>query len=156
MEKKKTIYFDMDGTIADLYGVSGWLECLDNYNNYPYIVAKPLIDLEETTRLLKRLQLKGYKVGIISWLAKYTVSSYDEEVSNAKRQWLKDHFQMNFDSIDIVAYGTPKHTLANDKNLNIIFDDDERVRNTWKGIAIDPTTTDINTYLTSLLQKCKG
>ena len=41
----KAIYFDMDGTIADLYGVSGWLADLEAENVRPYAEAKPLINL---------------------------------------------------------------------------------------------------------------
>ena len=37
----KAINFDMDGTLADFYGVDGWLEYLVNKNAYPYATAKP-------------------------------------------------------------------------------------------------------------------
>ena len=33
--QKMKIYLDMDGTIADLYGVENWLENLVNYNDRP-------------------------------------------------------------------------------------------------------------------------
>ena len=65
-----TIWFDMDGTIADLYGVDGWLEDLINQNPRPYIEAKPLLNLSLLARRLNKLQKKGYKIGIISWLSK--------------------------------------------------------------------------------------
>ena len=32
----KAIYFDMDGTIADLYGRDGWLDDLMNEYTRPY------------------------------------------------------------------------------------------------------------------------
>ena len=32
----KKIYFDMDGTIADFYGVDGWLADLEAHNVRPY------------------------------------------------------------------------------------------------------------------------
>ena len=35
----KMIVFDMDGTIADLYGVEGWLEMLEAENAAPYVEA---------------------------------------------------------------------------------------------------------------------
>ena len=40
---KKEIWFDMDGTIADLYGVENWLEMLIAEDPTPYAVAKPLL-----------------------------------------------------------------------------------------------------------------
>ena len=33
---KKTIWFDLDGTIANLYGVDGWLPMLRAENPAPY------------------------------------------------------------------------------------------------------------------------
>ena len=43
----KAIYFDMDGTVANLYDVPNWLEKLQAQDVTPYIEAKPLIDMEE-------------------------------------------------------------------------------------------------------------
>ena len=36
-----TIFFDMDGTIADLYGVENWLDYLIASDVLPYEIAKP-------------------------------------------------------------------------------------------------------------------
>ena len=41
-----TINFDMDGTIADLYGVENWLEYLIAENTFPYANARPLLHLQ--------------------------------------------------------------------------------------------------------------
>ena len=51
-----TIYFDMDGTIADLYGVENWLDYLINSDATPYKVAKPLINLNSLARVLNNKQ----------------------------------------------------------------------------------------------------
>ena len=51
-----TINFDMDGTIADLYGMENWLECLNNEDTTPYEVAKPLLRLATLARVLNNLQ----------------------------------------------------------------------------------------------------
>ena len=75
-----TIFFDMDGTIADLYGVENWLDYLINADAFPYEIAKPLIRLSALARVLNRLQKQGYKIGIISWLAKNSDIAYDERV----------------------------------------------------------------------------
>ena len=65
-----TINFDMDGTIADLYGVDNWLEYLINENPYPYEYAEPLLRLSALARKLNALQRNGYDLAIISWLSK--------------------------------------------------------------------------------------
>ena len=132
-----TIFFDMDGTIADLYGVKNWLDYLIASDALPYEIAKPLIRLNALARILNRLQKQGYKVGVISWLAKNSNTDYDEKVTKAKKEWLKKHLaSVNFDEIHIVKYGTPKQTFAKTEN-DILFDDEEKNRNNWTGKAFD-------------------
>lgn len=132
-----TIFFDMDGTIADLYGVENWLDYLIASDALPYEIAKPLIRLNALARILNRLQKQGYKVGVISWLAKNSNTAYDEKVTKAKKEWLKKHLaSVNFDEIHIVKYGTPKQTFAKTEN-DILFDDEKKNRNNWTGKAFD-------------------
>ena len=132
-----TIFFDMDGTIADLYGVKNWLDYMIASDALPYEIAKPLIRLNALARILNRLQKQGYKVGVISWLAKNSNTAYDEKVTRAKKEWLKKHLaSVNFDEIHIVKYGTPKQTFAKTEN-DILFDDEEKNRNDWTGKAFD-------------------
>ena len=61
-----TIWFDMDGTIADLYGVENWLPMLRASDPTPYLTAKPLPHMATLARVLNRLQRKGYEIGVIS------------------------------------------------------------------------------------------
>ena len=133
----KAIYFDMDGTIANLYGVIGWLEMLINSNPTPYEMATPLVKMNVLARLLNRLQRKGYTIGIVSWLAKNSTADYDEKVTQAKRKWLQTHLKsVQFDEIHIVPYGTPKETIIKYPK-GILFDDEEKNRIGWKGTAHD-------------------
>ena len=46
------ICFDMDGTIADLYGVENWLDNLIAENVKPYAEAKPMLNLSALARKL--------------------------------------------------------------------------------------------------------
>lgn len=128
----KIINFDMDGTIADLYGVTNWLDYLIAKDETPYAIAKPLINMNVLARLLNKLQNKGYTINIISWLSKNSNSEYDKKVTKAKKNWLKKHLKsVKFDNVYIVPYGTPKHEIAN----GILFDDEERNRTAWNGVA---------------------
>ncbi len=133
----KTIYFDMDGTIANLYGVNNWLDKLINKDESPYRDAKPLLRLCTLARVLNTLQRKGHKIGIVSWLAKNSNADYDMRVTEAKMEWLGTHLKsVQFDEIHIVEYGTPKHNIVKDKN-GILFDDEEKNRINWTGTAYD-------------------
>lgn len=138
-----TIYFDMDGTIADLYGVDNWLSQLRAEDATPYVAAEPLVDVSELQLYLSILQNRGYKIGVISWLAKGSSKTYDKVVRKAKKEWLQATLpEIQFDEIHIVKYGTRKDYVAKDKT-GIIFDDDERVRENWRGLSINPNTEDI-------------
>ncbi len=132
-----TIYFDMDGTIANLYGVENWLQYLLNSDSTPYEIAKPMVNMNSLARLLNNLQKKGYEIGIVSWLSKNSTEKYAECVTNAKIKWLATHLKsVNFNEIHIVAYGTPKQNVVNNPK-GILFDDEEKNRNEWRGKAYD-------------------
>ena len=147
-----TIYFDMDGTLADLYGVDNWLPKLRAENATPYVEAEPLVDLYEMERLLAELQYIGYTLGVISWTSKGGSAEYNKAVRKAKLEWLAGCFpEIEFDEIHIVKYGTRKDYIAKDK-YGIIFDDDERVREKWRGEAINPNYEDIIESLKKLVE----
>lgn len=134
---KTTIYFDMDGTIADLYGVKGWLNYLLMGDTFPYEQAEPLLRLCVLARKLNSLQRQGYNIGVISWLSKSGTKFYNELVTEAKMKWLATHLpSVNWDEIHIVPYGTPKQNFCSNP-CDILFDDEEQNRNNWTGRAYD-------------------
>ena len=130
------IWFDMDGTFVDLYGVENWYRDLTNKVVTPYVIAKPLLNMNSFAKCLNTLKRKGYKIGIISWLARNSNAEYDKEVTQAKLNWLHTHLKsVEFDYIDIVPYGTPKH----ESRKGFLFDDDFDNRKSWgEDIAFDP------------------
>ena len=140
------INFDMDGTIADLYGVEDWLPKLRASDPSPYAEARPLVNLSRLARLLNRLTANGYVVNVISWLSKSGSPEYNEAVTEAKRAWLAKHLpSVRFTEIIIVPYGVPKQTLG----TGILFDDEEKNRSAWGEGAHDET--EIFDILKSLL-----
>ena len=133
----REICFDMDGTIANLYGVNGWLDDITNKSARPYAQAEPLVNLSSLARVLNRLQRNGYKLTIISWLAKNSNTEYDERVTKAKKEWLAKHLKsVNWNEVHIVKYGTPKQTVVR-YNQGILFDDEVQNRDNWNGTAYD-------------------
>jgi len=133
----KAIYFDMDGTIADLYGVDGWLDYLVAGKTKPYREAKPLVDMRQLAKALNALKSQGWKIGIISWLAKSGSDEYGERVAKTKEKWLAKHLgSVKFDEIKIAKYGTPKQFLA-DHAFGVLFDDEAQNRDAWVGEAYD-------------------
>ena len=135
---EKAIYFDMDGTIADLYGQKNWLKNLRAEKTAPYEKARPMVDMKALKAALNNLREKGYKLGIITWLAKDSTPEYKQATSVAKIDWLDKHFGIGyFDQIHMVQYGTPKHQVATIKN-SVLVDDNQEVRKAWNiGAAHD-------------------
>ena len=130
-----TINFDMDGTIADLYGVENWLAMLTAEDPTPYEDALPLLRLSALARRLNNLQRNGYHIAIISWLSKTGSAEYNERVTEAKKQWLAQHMpSVNWDRIIIVPYGTRKQNFC-ENPLDILFDDEAKNRDNWTGRA---------------------
>ena len=130
-----TIWFDMDGTIANLYGVENWLPMLQASDPAPYLIAKPLVNMSRLARQLNKLQQMGYEIGIISWLSKSGTTSYNAKVTAAKYAWLAKHLpSVDFDEIHVVPYGTPKQVYSRSP-LDVLFDDEAPNRDNWTGQA---------------------
>lgn len=131
---EKVINLDMDGSIADLYGVTNWLDYLIAEDATPYAIAKPLVNMQILARLLNKLQKNGYIINIISWTSKNGSDAYNSLVADVKKAWLKKHLKsVKFNNIFVVPYGTPKNTIAS----GILFDDEEKNRATWGKNAYD-------------------
>ena len=136
----RTIWWDMDGTIADLYTVENWLPKLRAEDASPYIEAEVLWNMSQLARLMNRVQQMGYKLGIISWTSKGGSESYNEAVKQAKLEWLGKHLaSVKWDSIYVVSYGTPKSLVMQTED-DILFDDEEQNRDNWLGEAYEPET----------------
>lgn len=132
----RTIWWDMDGTIANLYEVEGWLDYLLNEDVFPYAHAGTLGNFSLLARLLNRLQARGWKIGIISWTSKNGSESYNLAVEMAKRAWLARHLpSVEWDEIKVVRYGTNKRVTCGG---GILFDDEEGNREAWGEGAYTP------------------
>lgn len=130
------IWFDMDGTIADLYAVDGWLEDLRAERIRPYAEAKVLLNMAVLARLLHKAQKAGHEVGIISWTSKGGSEAYNFAVEWTKRRWLMKHLpSVDWDCIRVVPYGTNKLEATGG---GILFDDEEPNRVAWGEGAYKP------------------
>lgn len=137
--------FDMDGTIADFYGVENWLPMLRASDPTPYKVAKPMMNFSTLARQLNAAQRKGAKLVIISWCSKTGTPEFDMMVNDAKREWLAKHLpSVHWDAIEIVPYGTNKAEVCGAKDWSyFLFDDEERNREEWRamgGVPFEPDT----------------
>lgn len=145
----RTVWLDMDNTIAALYDYPNWLAALRAYDPRPYAEAAVMHNMSLLARYLNLAQAKGYQLGIISWLSRESTREYDEAVTKAKLEWLGKHLHsVSWNTIHIVAYGTPKERFMTEDN-DILFDDEQRNRDNWRGQAYEPK--DIITVLKQLV-----
>jgi len=123
--------FDMDGTIADLYGVDGWLDALRAYDVTPYEIAKPMNEnLWEVAKVARQM---GVKVAVVTWTAGGEQNKeYNKQVARAKREWL-DKMGFPYDEFHAIKYGTTKaNTIRHKvKDWAVLFDDNEKIRKGW-------------------------
>jgi FMN phosphatase YigB (HAD superfamily) len=134
-----TVYFDLDGTLYDLYGQHGWLDMLHAEDVAAYINGGVLHNLNDLHLVIDALVAKGYRIGVVSWTAKDGSKAYNAAVRKVKREWVRKYLPQATE-VHVVKYGTPKHWVAKDRHYAIIVDDAAEVREAWTlGKAIDAT-----------------
>lgn len=150
---KKMICFDMDGTIADLYGVPNWLEKLRAEDASPYEDAEPMWDMEELRNVLIDLGSQDWEIRVITWLSKDSTEEYKTAVRKAKMEWLtKYNFPCHY--AHMVQYGTTKAgCVRRIADAAILIDDNRKVRDGWTlGETLDPTNCDLIAELKKLVE----
>lgn len=127
----KVLVFDMDGTIADFYGVDGWLADLMASDVRPYREARPLYDMFAMMEVLNELKNEGWYIVVTSWLAKDSTKAFKKATREAKYNWL-NKFNFPYDEIHLVQYGTTKANCTRKLGgYQLLIDDNAKVRAGW-------------------------
>ena len=151
MMETKVIVFDMDGTIADLYGVNDWLDMVSAENPKPYEIAEPMYDMNELVEILNELKKIGYIIAVTTWLAMGSTKEYDKQVRLAKLAWL-EKYGFPYDEIHLVKYGTTKANCTRKLGgFQILIDDNEKIRQGWNLGTTVNANENIIEYLRKLL-----
>lgn len=126
-----TLCFDLDGTVADLYGVQGWLETLRSEDASPYYNAAERYDLDYLNDLLELYKACGGHIVVLTWLAKGELSEgFKRTSSAAKVLWLRENLPAIAD-VRALDYGTPKWECVQNVKNAILFDDELSNRLQW-------------------------
>ncbi len=152
---RQIIAFDMDGTLADLYGVEDWLSKLRAEDPSPYTDCEPLVDMDKLNEVCALLQKAGYEIQIITALSKDASPEYKKAIREAKKAWL-DKWGFVYDHFHGVDYKTPKkEVIRRDMKKGgdaILIDDETRHTDKWNwGDTINPTEEDLIAALIALL-----
>lgn len=152
----KKIYFDMDGTVYDLYGMENWLEMLRNEEKGAFTLGNALVDTVALKEVCLRLIAKGYQIGIITWLPMGASLEYCEICTKEKRRWAENNMPY-ISEFYALEYGVPKQYAPARRAAEMwLVDDNKEVREMWvtekQRKAIDATENIINA-LVALAEK---
>ena len=130
--KKIKVYLDLDGTVASLYTEKNWLKRLRDEEEGLFLNLKPMISQD---KLLEIFPQEKYDIRILSMTPLGASKPFCEKVVEEKNAWLDEHFPVLKKRI-YQKYGHNKN-VKNSANA-ILVDDNEAIRKSWKGIALNP------------------
>jgi hypothetical protein len=127
----KKIYFDMDGTVADLYGEKNWLDNLRKEVCGSFINLRPLVDMTELSMVCHQLMNLGYSFGVITWLPMGASYEFERVCEEEKRAWVEE-FMPWVSEFYAQSYGVPKQYAPSKRAAEMILvDDNAEVRAMW-------------------------
>lgn len=133
---KGYIWFDMDGTIYNLYNIPGWLDALRNNEmdifSLDDMARKSLPRIREAVRALIDA---GWEVGVITWAPMHIEACTPafDDCWLEKKNWINRNFPELANNFKCVEYGDPKQDWVEDDSiLNILVDDNKLVREAWR------------------------
>ena len=135
----KSIWFDMDGTIADLYKVEGWLPKLRSNDWSVYSECAPRHNYQRINAAIEALIEDGWQVGVITWASKGIGWGKDlDAITEVKFNWLCKFFPALADGhFACIPYGYSKADFLEEKmgdcyTVSYLVDDNKEVRQEWR------------------------
>ena len=137
----KSIWFDMDGTIAELYKVEGWLTSLREKDWSVYNECAPRHNYQRINAAIEALVEQGWEVGVITWGSKGIGWSKDlDEIGEIKFNWLCKFFPTLADGhFACIPYGYSKAQYLEEMDdiyaVAYLVDDNKEVRENWRSYS---------------------
>ena len=132
------IFFDLDGTLADLYKVEGWLESLRSNDWSVYRKCAPRHNYQRINTAIEALIENGWQVGVITWASKGIGWGKDlDKIAEVKFDWLCEFFPALANGhFACLPYGRRKADFAEEINscyeVAYLVDDNKEVRQEWR------------------------
>lgn len=125
------IYFDLDGTVYDLFGVPNWLEKLNTEDVSVYSEGSSLF-ANDFYKIVSALMRYGVRFGVITWGSMTATPEFEVKTEETKRRWVKDNLPF-CESFAYQQYGTPKQQAVKNRTQNdILIDDNSDVIKVWE------------------------
>lgn len=139
----KKIYFDLDGTVYDLYNIDDWLKKLTTEQDGVFTEGDFLVDYVDFMECIHQLQDYGYIFGVITWLPMQATPEYEEICRQEKIMWINEYLPF-VSEINICSYGIPKQNCIQKRSQTmILIDDNAEVCKMWN-TAIQRKSININ------------
>lgn len=127
----KKIFFDLDGTLYNLYEIDNWLDSLKYEDATVFERGDFIGDYERFMNVVKELLAKGFTFGVISWLPMYATPEFENECAKVKEKWVKKYLPF-VDEMTFQRYGTPKQNAIQKKAQTMyLLDDSKEVGRVW-------------------------
>lgn len=133
-----SIWFDMDGTIAELYKVKDWLPALRSKDWSVYDKCLPRAHYERINTAIEALIANGWQVGVITWASKGINWGKDlDAITETKFNWLCRFFPALADGrFACIPYGYNKAQFLSEMGdyyeTCYLVDDNKEVRAAWR------------------------
>lgn len=134
----KGIFFDLDGTIAELYKVEGWLPKLRNNDWSVYSECAPRHNYQRINAAIEALIANGWQVGVITWASKGIGWNKElQEIAGIKFNWLCKFFPaLAGGNFACIPYGYSKadylEEMGDAYKVAYLVDDNKEVRQEWR------------------------
>ena len=127
------VFFDLDGTLFNLYGKTNWLEMLRTETAGAFEGSfLPEIDLTEFYLTIEKLSIYGIQFAVISWLPMQASPEYEEICREEKNNWILENLPF-VSEVSIVPYGIPKQDcIIKRAQRMILLDDNKEICETWE------------------------
>lgn len=127
----RKIYFDLDGTLYNLYATENWLEKIRNEVNGIFSGDNRMFE-NNFYKIVSELLNIGYEFGVITWLPMQASPEYEEICRHEKMEWIKKYLPF-VSEINIIPYGTPKQNAIQKRaQIMYLIDDNTEVGEMWK------------------------
>ena len=126
------IYFDLDGTVYDLYNVENWLEKLRSEDASVFLEGDFIGDYNRFKTVCEKLVSVGVQFEVITWLPMQASEEYEIECTEVKREWVKK-FMPFVTEFTAQSYGIPKQNAIKKRAKTMyLLDDNKEVCEMWK------------------------
>ena len=134
--KSTKIFFDLDGTLFDLYSKKNWLERLQNEDATVFdgdgMTRGFMPDIDHTFfEVINDLLDKGVQFEVITWLPMNASPEYEFACELRKRLWVKENLPF-ISKVTCLSYGMPKQNAISQRaSTMILIDDNAEICEMW-------------------------